>query len=500
MLLSLFLIFIFLILALVQIYFLGLHFSITQQVFATQKATILVTGFVFYIFITFTSVLPFYFFSVSPSFVNVTLAIKDIFVVLFLISRRDFFKKNKFNVTTYGNILVIAIMIILVFYYVSPYLQQQPFSKIKDDENYFLMGWITKYLQAITFANSETLVLYFYLWPLLTIGMVAIVVAFYGMFIKDNNFLLYALTLVAILALLLLFNFNASLETWFSFLLLFFLFQVGMYVIIYSRRRYLIMFAVGQVAVWALNGYLFVALIALDLCLIFAYIILNRPRPPFFIIQLLFPILALFSFWVRTYSSLGAIILGSIIIITYIALFYSARARFNLIENNFFVRKLHLIVPSLIFIVLFLYTLVKAITLEYSNASFLLTSATFLKDFNNRDLAIVINIIYYLLFIITVTFSIYYSLRKKRIIGYKLVMLICSLIFVFVYNPLVIQTLLSLKIFQLYIEKLSIITIMPILIISLLAFIQRGLKLSLVIFNLKTTNSNNYMTKKLNRH
>ena len=482
MFLSFFLIIILLILALFQIYFIGKYFSITQEAFVNKIYVNISLGFLFYIFFTFIFIVPFYFFSAASGYIVVILAIKDIFIVLFLVSRREIFKRNKINFIGAFALFIIVILVSIFYYFVAKKVLKLETNILKHD-GYFLLSKIIQYIMVLTFFNLDS-VLYLYIWPLLIIMMVSMIASFYSMFIKINNYHNFFLTLFTTIMLILLFNPKLSIEIFSSYVILIFLFQIGMNVITFSRRRYSTLFGVGVIASWAVNNNLFLALITLAICLVFAYGILKRPRLPLFTIQLISPIIIIWTFWIRSYSNALAVAVIIFVISLYISLFYFAR--YSVIVNKPIINKLSFIIPLLLFLSLFMYSLIKIFTQNIATASFLWKGRTFINNFNNEDVGLVINIIYYFFLLGTTGYSLYTMVSRKRIIGINLVFLISSLCFFISYNPLTQETLYALGFSKISISKMPMLTIVPVIMTLFILIVQKIIKF--------LNNNHNYKT------
>ena len=300
---------------LLEMYFLGKYFTWKNKIFESNEPASFVLGAVIYFFITFVSFFFFLWIDISVTYFTVIFFIKEIFLIAFLILKREAFRNLKIN---FKSILFTSITIIIIPITFNNGLSKVLGMEIQSKQNVFQTYILIKEI----FANIlNTSVVFISRWTMSIISA-AIVFNVVSSFIfsmsRRRQWLDNFLSLLFSFILLMTSNFGWSLDSQIGIYLLIFSVQMCSNILMRSRRRYAAIYGLIVIDVWFMDFRLFMGVSALGLIVAFIYTINQSPKASLFWVQLISPILIMASLSIYPYSSLVAFIVFILTFITYL--------------------------------------------------------------------------------------------------------------------------------------------------------------------------------------
>ena len=414
-----------------QAYFMGKYSSKRHQLFKTNSGANFIMGFIIYFLVSLIVFFPFVWLKLSILYFVVIFFIKDGFQILFLIARRDVFKKSNFKKQDLFHIIfsILSMLIITISF-------NMGFSKIilmrEGVQTNTFQSWFLFKEIISEFSNMDIKdVLNLITTPLAALIMFNVVYSFIYSFTKKDRLIDAVTSLLFTIILILLFNFGLRIESNIGVFLLLFAVQMGIKIIQTSRRRYSFIFGLIVFSLWFFNPDLFLAETSLAFMISIIYSLLKKRKPSIFAVQLLLPLFMMSTLFLYQISGTGAAILLVLSLVAYALIIYSGRVE-RMHKLNEMIIKTRIIWPTMVLVVLTLTGMILIFgsdTFTYKDIGNILVN-----DFQNITFDTIQYYSYFVFAIGIVSLSIYLVIKKK-VEGYKIGILISAFILIFSYTP-----------------------------------------------------------------
>lgn len=455
--------FIFLIVIFCEIYFLGAYFAITQDMFHNKTLATFLVGALFYFMLTIIATFPFIWFDFDLIYYAIILLFKDFFTVVFLVIQRDKFYKFR---TEGLHILFLGASIILIpifyTYILEPYIDIQP---IEATSKY--QSWHT-YSDALALLTqtSETTAIQFIIYPLSAAIIYASVASLFLEFSRKTKYWNAILSLITTFIVIGLFNLNISLEDGAFIGFYVFMFLIIYHLIIHARRRFGILFGISCFVIWSISSDNIWPLTLISISTFAIYLLLKRPRPSVFLMQLIAPILVIWALNLSDFSNILSIFVSIIGIIAYSSIIAIVRIKWVEKTNRTFAHKnFRYLFLAMLLSILIILNLVIFIKGDFSTAVFYTGNEIF-ADFNIPIMSQILNISYYVVLGLTSLISLFNFLIKAKMINAKLAIFISFIFCLLCFNPLMQAIFLRWVNVDSY-HFVRCVVIMPLLIVTL---------------------------------
>lgn len=414
-------------------YFIGKYVSITQGIFGNKTFASFSLGAALYIFGTLIIFLPFATLSLSKIYFAVIIVIKDFFTIVFLITRREKFVGMKFNLNAIIFMVCAAVILPLFFEYVIPYIYKPEELPIKNDYQIWNKFFIPAFTDLTRFKEAE--VRRYLFAPLSSVVIFSSVSSLFLNFYNRDRTRGYVISFIITIAFVILFNFKVHVYDMMGQALLLFAFLVSYNLVMFSRRRYGAIFGMLTAALWSLAPQLFWATLILAFATSITYSYLRKPKAALFALQLLVPLMVVSSLWVADISKGLALTLAIIGGILYALIFVFNRFRI-LEDNKKWANIFNISWPIIVITTMLILALAYGFTRSDIDEKVLFNQNVLFDKFNNDYvLGLIQNVMYYVLFLFLLMYTIVLALRKERILKLKLAIILVFFAFLFGYNP-----------------------------------------------------------------
>lgn len=446
-----------------EIFLLGKHFSKRNNLFESNGASLIVFGAIIYFLITYLFFFPFVWVSSSINYFVVIFFIKETLQVTYLFIKRDSFKKLNINLS---HILITFLTIIIIPIIFNFGLNKLLNLKIQKQNNTFQI-WILYKETIASFTKIEYEFLCKWVFtPIATFIIYNSISSFTIQYSKKKNWIEYLISFLITIFLLSTFNFGWSIDSMIGIYLILFAVLISANIIIYSRRRYALIYGMIVFNIWFLEPNLFLSISILGIIVGFIYTIKSGPKASLFLVQIISPNLIILSLWMYAISSLGALTLTILALISY--LFIISVGHSNLLEKiDIQINKIRFLIPLVILVTLLSLSIYFLSKTKQNLIDIFLLDNAILDSFGNKKWNFIQSIIFYIWVLILCISIIYLKIIKSKIINNKIILLISFTFILIAYNAL-FKILLIETNFENQFIYLRIISFMPLIILSLI--------------------------------
>ena len=332
--------------SLVSIYSLGHFLSVKNELFRNNSFAEWVIGAVAYFAITFIAFFPFIIIKVSLSYFVVIFFIKELLIWMALIYYREEILKG-FNLKDTLWIIIAGVIIVVVYNLGITKLRDVKYA-VHPDKKFFAWGKYEEVIQKFTNLDIKEV----RDWAISFIvgtTIYAAVAAIFSNFIRSNGYLERIVSLVVVVLVLIVMGFGVTLSDSLGIFLISFLMLLGIRLILYSRRRYGALFGVISFVTWSMSPDLLATITVVALIVIIIYTYRVRPKPSLFFIQLMMPLVMIFSLEFYSLSATLSLIMFFLSLLTY-GWILTAKNNTILEKLNIFLLKYKVVFPTIVFI------------------------------------------------------------------------------------------------------------------------------------------------------
>ncbi len=459
-----------------EIFLLGKHFSKVNNIFESNESSSIIFGTLIYFTITFLTFFIFIWFNPSITYYVVLFFIKEILQIIYLFTKRDSFKKIKIN---WFHVIFMFFSMLFFPILFNGILNNYLNLKIQEQNNTFQM-WILYKKIIANFTNINYLFLS--KWVFSTIAIFIIynaISSFVIEYSKMKNWLDYFISFLMTFFFLTTSNFGWSIDSMIGIYLILFAIQIAFNIILYSRRRYGLIYGMIVLNIWFLEPRLFLTISMLGILVGFIYTIYSGQKASLFWVQILSPILIILSLWIYPLSSMGALTLTVIAFISY--LFIILFGHLVILEKiDIKLNKVKIIMPLIILVCLFSTSIYLLINSKKSFIDLILLDEAIIDSFNNNIWNLIQGIIYYLIVFILCILLIYLWIKNIKIIKHKIIFLIVFT-FILVFYNFLFYSLLNLTSIKNQFIYFRIVAFMPLMLLFLIVIKRK-------IINIKKEN------------
>lgn len=169
---------------------------------------------------------------------------------------------------------------------------------------------------------------YYFATPFVILITLSIIMSLSSLFSRKNNIVNGIVASLITSYYFLLFNSKINLMFSLNGAMMIFLIYIGYYLIMYSRRRYGIIFGFATIVGWSLDSKGYFLSLSIFLAVITVYSFSARPRIMFFTLQMGSPFLIILALELKNISIVGAFLSFVLVTITYILIFYLGKYHF----------------------------------------------------------------------------------------------------------------------------------------------------------------------------
>ena len=416
-----------------QIFYIGQYLAVNNDIFRNNFFSTFIYGSIVYFGTSFLSILPFTPVTSNVLYYIVILIIKDIFTIIFLWGRRNIFQKIIWNRSAIIFTIIGMIVVPLIFETgVTKIYQTKPITKINDFHLWFVFKSAIQKLSI----NSNLRFASFCLMPIAVAICYSVINSLYLNFSKKESKIDYIITAILLIVCLFSFNFGFRLEDWFSLFLLVFAIQNCYNMIMFSRRRYGVLFGLTVILAWFINFNFFWVIFTIALSGSISYFWLKKPRPIIFVVQMMSPIVVIVTYWVIDVSKFLGFSLIAISILLYIFLVVFDRIHIPVNWDIFSNKKTRHVLAALPLVTIYVIAIIYGIKYAKINQG-VLSKGNILVDFlGTSDFSVYFQNMLYYFSIITILICIsIWIIRKEKIVKTKLIIFIIALMFLTGFNP-----------------------------------------------------------------
>lgn len=406
---------------------------------------------------------PFIWFNLNILYFAIILLIKDFFTIVFLIVQRD--KFHNFKTDRLQLFTLLLAIIILPIYYTFGLQKIAILEPIGVVSNYQFWHLFSDAIMTLIRAEHINVVKYF-MYPLSSAIIYASIASLYFEFSKKHKYFNALTSLGTTLIVVTLFHFNTSLEDAAFIGFFAFMFLVIYNLIIHSRRRFGILFGLCCFVIWTIDNSTLWSLTLISITVFTIYLVLKKPRPSIFFLQLLAPIVIIWALDIADFSVWLSIVMSIIVAIVYASVVLMVRIKWVEKTNPTFTHKyFRFIFLGSLFLVVVILNIVIVAKGEYQINNFYNGNNVF-SDFKDLDLVKVDYIIYYIILALVTISTIFILIKRAKFNQTKLVIFISFMFFVLCFNPLMLSIFLKWIDYHSY-QFIKFMAIMPLIIVFL---------------------------------
>lgn len=418
---------------LLQMYFLGKYFSVTQEIFSNKTFGSFALGGIIYLALSFITIFPFIWIKPNIVYFSVILFTKDFFTTVFLIARREKLQGVNINFRAIGFMVISVIIIPILYEYVLLKFLHNDRNVAADE--YSFWAHFKGAIGSLIYEQEGNKIHYinYIIRPIGGILIYSFVTSFYFNFSKRENYIDYFISLIMTLGLISIFSFQVDLGDMIGIFLMLFMTLISYNLIMFSRRRYGTLFGISVFVAWGIQQDLYWPMLILALATSLVYILLKKPKAFLFMVQLFSPLVVASTLWMVEISVLLAVTLAVLSGIAYISVFVFGRLKFMDQDTRLF-HILNQIMIASVFIILIGCSI--GLGMEKNiDLSIIYKGNNIFDTFGNNTYNIIQNVVYFIFVGVGCFFMLMWNENQSKIVKGKLLGTMLFFILATGFNP-----------------------------------------------------------------